>query len=250
MRTFTPRTQSPARPDGEIFAGSDSGGLSCSCLRDPQPSTIQDFNYETLEYQEERLAKVTLDNCSASHYTILMQLGEIGVFMRKFTFKNFVSLKLIIDGEIKENVTVDIENFNGVFGNVLGQVELKGIVRCFGANPEDGGSGERKSLRINVNRVDTVTISNFFIKDLDNACDVFFSVSDSSKFTVKESKFNKNISGSIVSRQCIRNKDEVDCSLVLEEHGQSDFTTVQAVMLFMGILALGSISFIVSKVPL
>ena len=203
-----------------------------------------------MEYQEERLAKVTLDNCSASHYTILMQLGEIGVFMRKFTFKNFVSLKLIIDGEIKENVTVDIENFNGVFGNVLGQVELKGIVRCFGANPEDGGSGERKSLRINVNRVDTVTISNFFIKDLDNACDVFFSVSDSSKFTVKESKFNKNISGSIVSRQCIRNKDEVDCSLVLEEHGQSDFTTVQAVMLFMGILALGSISFIVSKVPL
>ena len=182
MRTFS-RTQSQARPDGGIFAGSDSGGLSCSCLRDPQPSTIQDFNYETLEYQEERLARVTLDNCSASHYTILMQLGEIGVFMRKFTFKNFVSLKLIIDGEIKENVTVDIENFNGVFGNVLGKVELKGIVRCFSSNQENGDPG-RKSLRIKINRVDSVTVSNFFIKDLDNACDVFFSVSDSSRFTV------------------------------------------------------------------
>ncbi len=27
------------------------GELSCSCLRDPQPSTIQDFNSETFEYQ-------------------------------------------------------------------------------------------------------------------------------------------------------------------------------------------------------
>ena len=196
------------------------------------------------------MEKVTLDNCSASHYTVLMQLGEVGVFMRKFTFKNFVSLKLIIDGEIKENVTVDIENFNGVFGNVLGQVELKGIVRCFSSSLENGEPGERKSLRIQINRVDTVTVSNFFIKDLDNACDVFFSVSDSSSFRVKESKFNKNISGTIVSRQCIRNKEQVDCSLVLEDDTQSDFTTVQAVMLVMGIFALGSISFIVSKVPL
>ena len=229
----------------KCFVGSDSG-LSCSCLRDPQPSTIQDFNYETLQYQEEGLDQVTLDNCSASHYTVLMQLGEVGVFLRRFTFKNFVSLKLIIDGEIKENVTVDIENFNGVFGNVLGQVELKGIVRCFSSD----GDSDRKSLRIKINKVDSVTVSNFFIKDLDNACDVFFSVSDSSRFTVKESKFNKNISGNIVSRQCVRNKDEVDCSLVLEEDRQPDFTTVQAVMLVMGIFALGSISFIVSKVPL
>ena len=195
------------------------------------------------------MEQVTLDNCSASHYTVLMQLGEVGVFLRKFTFKNFVSLKLIIDGEIKENVTVDIENFNGVFGNVLGKVELKGIVRCFSSNQESGEPA-RKSLRIKINRVDSVTVSNFFIKDLDDACDVFFSVSDSSRFTVKESKFNKNISGNIVSRQCIRNKDEVDCSLVLGEHRQADFTTVQAVMLVMGIFALGSISFIVSKVPL
>ena len=41
----------------KYFPGSDSG-LSCSCLRDPQPSTIQDFNYETLQFQEERLNQV------------------------------------------------------------------------------------------------------------------------------------------------------------------------------------------------
>ena len=41
----------------KCFVGSDSG-LSCSCLRDPQPSTIQDFNYETLQFQEERLNQV------------------------------------------------------------------------------------------------------------------------------------------------------------------------------------------------
>ena len=45
----------------KCFVGSDSG-LSCSCMRDPQPSTIQDFNYETLQYQEEGLNQVTLDN--------------------------------------------------------------------------------------------------------------------------------------------------------------------------------------------
>ena len=75
--------------------------MDCSCLRDPQPSTIQDFNYETELYQEEARERVTVDNCSATHYTVLLQLGEEGVYMRKFTFKNFVSLKLIIDGEIR-----------------------------------------------------------------------------------------------------------------------------------------------------
>ena len=74
---------------------------------------------------------VGIENCSANHYTVLLQLGEAGVHMNKFTFKNFVSLKLIFEGEIKENVTVDISNFRGVFGNVLGQVEIKGVVRCF-----------------------------------------------------------------------------------------------------------------------
>ena len=30
------------------------GELSCSCLREPQTSTIQDFNSETFEYQHHR----------------------------------------------------------------------------------------------------------------------------------------------------------------------------------------------------
>ena len=144
-------------------------------------------------YQGEGREEVTLDNCSALHYTVLLQLGEEGVFLRKFTFKNFVSLKLIIDGEIKDNVTVEIENFNGVFGNVLGHVELKGIIRCF--------KPERKSLTIKINKVNAVTVSNFFIKDLDDSCDVAFDVRDASKFTVKDSNFNKNITGNIISRQ-------------------------------------------------
>ena len=62
-----------------------------------------------------------INNCSAPHYTVLLQLGEDGVHMNNFTFMNFVSLKLIIEGEIKENVSIHISNFKGVFGNVLGK---------------------------------------------------------------------------------------------------------------------------------
>ena len=62
-----------------------------------------------------------INNCSAPHYTVLLQLGEEGVHMNNFTFMNFVSLKLIIEGEIKENVSIHISNFKGVFGNVLGK---------------------------------------------------------------------------------------------------------------------------------
>ena len=41
----------------KYFLDSESG-LSCSCLRDPQPSTIQDFNYETMLYQQQSLNQV------------------------------------------------------------------------------------------------------------------------------------------------------------------------------------------------
>ena len=138
-------------------------------------------------------------------------------------------------------MTVDIENFSGVFGNVLGHVEIKGIVRCF--------KPDRKALSIKINKVNSVTVSNFFIKDLDNSCDVLFSVRDSALFTVKESIFDKNITGNIVSRRCVRNKEEVECSEVLQESQLQDFT-IQAVMLVIAVFAFGSISFIVSKVPL
>ena len=47
----------------------------------------------------------------------------------------------------------------------------------------------------------------------------------------------------------MRNKEEVDCSTVLQETLQPDFT-VQAVMIVMLVFAFGSISFIVTKVPL
>lgn len=101
-------------------------------------STIQDFNSETEDHHLDRseiiiismlstfafpyrYKNVVINNCSAPHYTVLLQLGEEGVHMNNFTFMNFVSLKLIIEGEIKENVSIDISNFKGVFGNVLGK---------------------------------------------------------------------------------------------------------------------------------
>ena len=164
--------------------------------------------------------------------------------MNKFTFKNFVSLKLIFEGEIKENVTVDISNFRGVFGNVLGQVEIKGVVRCFnysGTEPQ-----QRNILNINIDKVDTVTVSNFFIKDSDNSCDVNFLTHGATNFIVKESKFQKNITGDIRSDICIRNKLEVPCHEVFLEHKRLDYT-LTIVITIIGLLGVMSLTFIVTR---
>ena len=67
------------------------GNLMCSCHRDPQASTIQDFNDEIEEFHHMNYKNVEINNCSASHYTILIQLGEDGINIRNFTFKNFRS---------------------------------------------------------------------------------------------------------------------------------------------------------------
>ena len=127
----------------------------CSCHRDPQASTIQDFNDEIEEFHHMNYKNVEINNCSASHYTILIQLGEDGINIRNFTFKNFVSLKLIVEGEIKENVSIQIANFQGVFGNVLGIVEIKGIVRCFDES-DDKTYPKKSLLSIDIDKVDKV----------------------------------------------------------------------------------------------
>ena len=175
---------------------------------------------------------------------MLLQLGEAGVHINKFTFKNFVSLKLIFEGEIKENVTVDILNFKGVFGNVLGQVEIKGVVRCF--NDSGTERQQRNKLNINIEKVDTVTVSNFFIKDSDNSCDVNFFTRGASNFIVKESKFQKNITGDIRSEVCVRNKLEVPCHEVFIEHKKLDYT-LTIVMSIIGLLGVMSLTFIITR---
>ena len=187
---------------------------------------------------------VGIENCSAPHYTVLLQLGEAGVHMNKFTFNNFVSLKLIFEGEIKENVTVDISNFRGVFGNVLGQVEIKGVVRCF--NYSDMERQQRNILNINIDKVDTVTVSNFFIKDSDNSCDVNFLTHGARNFIVKESKFQKNITGDIRSDTCSRDKLEVPCHEVFIEHKRLDYT-LTIVITIIGLFGVMSLTFIVTR---
>ena len=164
--------------------------------------------------------------------------------MNKFTFKNFVSLKLIFEGEIKENVTVNISNFRGVFGNVLGQVEIKGVVRCF--NDSGTGRQQRNILNINIEKVDTVMVSNFFIKDSDNSCDVNFVTHGAANFIVKESKFQKNITGDIRSDTCVRDKAEVACTEVFIEHKRLDYT-VAIVMTIIGLLGVMSLTFIITR---
>ena len=216
----------------------------CSCLRDPQASTIQDFNSETLEYQEAGFSNVEINNCSASHYTVLIQLGEEGIHMNYFIFKNFVSLRLIIDGELKENVSIEIANFQGVFGNVLGQVEIKGIVRCF--NESLDPHQERKSLQIKIEKVDTVVISNFFIKDPDNSCDINIQTQKSSYFIVKDSKFQKNISAAITSDSCMRNSQSVDCGEVFVEYEKIDYT-IRIVISIIGMFAIISLTVIITR---
>ena len=171
-----------------------------------------------------------------------------------------------------------------MFGNVLGQVEIKGVVRCFDDSGEK--SRQRKILNINIEKVDTVTVSNFFIKDTDNSCDVNFFTHGASNFIVKESKFQKNITGKIMSHTCIRNShqargqsfllkrseclnlkfplsssylsavfcffgkifipDEVPCPEVFREHRRLDYT-IKIVMSIIGLLGVMSLSFIITR---
>ena len=164
--------------------------------------------------------------------------------MNSFIFKNFVSLKLIIEGELKENVSIEIANFQGVFGNVLGQVEIKGVVRCF--NESLDPNQERKSLEIKIEKVDTVVISNFFIKDVDNTCDIDIQTQKSSYFIVKDSKFQKNISADITSDSCMRNSQAVDCQEVFVEYEKVDYT-IRIVISIIGMFALISLTVIITR---
>ena len=91
-------------------------------------------------------------------------------------------------------------------------------------------------------------VSSFYIKDSDNLCDVNISSEGAAKFIVKESKFNKNITGNIVSDSCIRNNQEVPCQDVFVELNKTDYT-IKIVMCIIGIFAFVSLSVIITRVP-
>ena len=87
------------------------GNLMCSCHRDPQASTIQDFNDEIEEFHHMNYKNVEINNCSASHYTILIQLGEDGINIRNSTINKINTPHL--DSKQIPNLLFKIHSLSG-----------------------------------------------------------------------------------------------------------------------------------------
>ena len=90
-------------------------------------------------------------------------------------------------------------------------------------------------------------VSNFFIKDMDNICDLNFTTHGSTNFIMKDSKLQKNVTGQIVSKSCVKNDKNVPCSAVFVEYQKLDY--VKIVMSVIGLLGIISFTVIVSRVP-
>ena len=131
---------------------------------------------------------------------------------------------------------------------VAGKVEIKGVVRCYNESFHDSFSYDRRLLNINIDKVDTVIVSNFFIKDMDDICDINFTTHGSTNFIMKDSKLQKNVTGQIVSESCVKNDKNVPCSEVFVEYQKLDYT-VKIVMSVIGLLGIISFTVIVSRVP-
>ena len=191
----------------EMSTSPSQNSLDCSCIRPPLPNTIQSFGEEIESFLTDTITQVTLDNCSAPHYNMRIQLGDDDVFINTYIFRNFISGKFILEGEIKDNISIKIENFMGSFGNILGHVELRGVLRCY--NDSEVESNKAR-LKISFHKVDTILISNLYVKDPDNACVVEIDSSGSEDFLVKGSSFNE-VESLIDSENCVWNEAKVDC---------------------------------------
>ena len=164
--------------------------LECSCIRPPLPNTIQAFGEEIESFVTDSITHVSFDNCSAPHYNMRIRLGNEDIAIHTCLLRNFLSAKFILEGEIKDNISIQIENFIGSFGNVLGHVELTGVLRCFNDSKEESN---KSRLKISFNNVDSILISNFYVKDPDNACVVEIESSGTEDFSVTRNKFKEGV---------------------------------------------------------
>ena len=151
-----------------------------------------------------------------------------------------------MEGEIKENVSVHIENFMGSFGNVLGHVEIKGLLRCY--NDSHTESSKAK-LKISFQRVDTILISNLYVKDPHNACLVEFQSTGSEDFVVKDSSFNL-VESEVTSENCVWNDEKVDCRDIFKPKPKVKSFTLVIMMVGIAVMAVLAVGVILIKIPM
>ena len=71
------------------------------------------FRVLTCSEHHPPITHVFLDNCSDPHYNMRINLGNEDMLIHTYNFRNFISAKSILEGEIKNNISIQIENFMG-----------------------------------------------------------------------------------------------------------------------------------------
>lgn len=217
-----------------------------ACFRPPLPNTIQSFGEEIGSFLTDSITHVSLDNCTDPHYNMKIELGTEDTSINSFLFKNFLSAKFILEGEIKDNVSINIENFGRSFGNILGHVEIRGVLRCFNDSNEDG---RKPRLKITFRLINKILISNLFVKDPNNVCMMEIDSEDSEEFSVSWSKFSE-VESKINSERCVLNEEQVDCEELFKPQPKTKSHTIVALMVGIAVLAVVAVGVIIVKIPL
>jgi len=194
-----------------------SEDLNCICTKSPLPSSIQNLHEQIDQFSNNNISKITLSQCSAQHYTIKVLLGqneEDSVI--NYSFADFVSGKLIFNGELRKSISIYVEN-------VVGSLYLKGSLAC------SDDALEKPSLELNFRDVKSIQVSNFYVKRSVNTCNITFNVDNSVDFKVKSSRI-RDIGNNVVADSCQLNEDKVNCSEVFAEEKDFDDNTLEGML--------------------
>lgn len=194
-----------------------SEDLNCICSRAPLPSSIQNLHEQIDQFSNSNISKISLSQCSAEHYTIKVELGKDDQdSVIKYSFADFVSGKLIFNGELRKSISIYVEN-------VVGSLHLKGSLTC------SDDVTEKPSLELNFHDVKSIQVSNFYVKRSKNMCNITFNVNNSQDFRVKSSRI-RDIGNNVVSDSCQLNEDRVNCSEVFAEEKDFDDNTLEGML--------------------
>jgi len=211
--------------------GPQTEHLDCICSKAPLPSSIQNLHEQTNQFSNRNISTISLTQCSAQHYTIKLQFGEEQQdTLINYSFSDFVSGKIIFNGEIRKAISVHIED-------VVGVLSLKGSLIC------SDNMLEKPSLEITLSKVKLVRVSNFYVKRSENLCNVTFNVKDSQDFQVKSSRI-RDIRNNVAADSCQLNEETVDCSDVFAEEKDFDDNTLEGMLVAIITLTLVAIAVI------
>ena len=222
--------QSPSGP---------SNSLECRCIRPPLPNTIQAFDEEINTFMSNMITEVSLENCTSPHYNMRINIDEDTI--KQYTFQNFISGKFILEGEVKDNISIQFENFQGPFNDIVGLVKLRGVLRCFNSS-----SGTKKVLKIKFVNVESVLIENLYVKDNDESCIVNVITKDAKLVKIKGGSFTEVVSD-IEAETCVWNDVTADCKDLFKLKDVEENYTVRIVVASIMVMTVGAVAFIVFK---